>query len=57
MGVCNSKSESAVSVKKTITEEDRTRIDAIINFWYPYPNWDRDTSVKNGAGRFWFASG
>ena len=45
MGVCESKSDSAVKVKKTIDEDDRNRIYAIINFWYPYPDWDRDTKV------------
>ena len=50
MGSCEScgrgdEVKYAIKKKKSISDEDRIRIETIISYWCPWPEWDRDTSV------------
>ena len=37
-----------------ISDSDRARITAIIDYWYPWPEFDRHTSNPEGGNKLWF---
>ena len=40
-----------------LSDQDQASINAIIQYWYPFADWDRDTSNRDGMMKVWYGGG
>ena len=42
---------------QNLSDVDTLKIQAVVNYWYPWAEWDRHTSVQPDAQKRWFGGG